>query len=308
MTNRSWTARGIEFAFDESAYADDAAFLYWDRDHAAEETPRLIKHCDNWGMEVHTGDRRAGTTSKSEMLFVPRPSHLYDDPASFDGTDLSDFELGDGRFIPVVSEFKYLGSVLAHHCGDSADVDVRIKKASQAFGALRDCIFASKSVSPHAKRLVYVTLVLAILLHGAESWCLTEVLFHRLRCFHAQCVRVMCRVNRKHTWLHHISTETLLRRLHLETIDVYVTRRQLRWVGHVARMPFSRLPRRMLSSWVRFRRPTGAPQMTYGRTIAKALRKCDIPFNSWPDLAQDRGRWRSAINSYSSLSSSAPTE
>ena len=46
----------------------------------------------------------------------------------------------------------------------------------------------------------------------------------------------MCRVTRKHTWKHHISTEDLTRRLGLDTADFYVARRQLGWLGHVARM------------------------------------------------------------------------
>ena len=55
-------------------------------------------------------------------------------------------------------------------------------------------IFYSKTVSKHAKCVVYVGLVLAILLHGSESWCLTEIPFNRLRSFHARCVRTMSRI------------------------------------------------------------------------------------------------------------------
>jgi len=47
---------------------------------------------------------------------------------------------------------------------------------------------------------------------------------------HARCARTMCRVTRKHTWKHHISTEDLTRRLGLDTADFYVARRQLRWL------------------------------------------------------------------------------
>ena len=42
------------------------------------------------------------------------------------------------------------------------------------------------------------------------------------------------------TWKHHISTEDLTRRLGLDTADFYVARRQLGWLGHVARMDYSR--------------------------------------------------------------------
>jgi len=42
----------------------------------------------------------------------------------------------------------------------------------------------------------------------------------RLRVFHAQCVRGMCRVSRKHTRQHRISTAALEKRLGLDSIDI----------------------------------------------------------------------------------------
>ena len=65
----------------------------------------------------------------------------------------------------------------------------------------------------------------------------------RLRVFHAQCARAMCRVTRKHTWEHHISSEQLRERLGLDSIELYIHARQLRWLGHVRRMGPERLPR-----------------------------------------------------------------
>ena len=118
----------------------------------------------------------------------------------------------------------------------------------------------------------------------------------RLRVFHARCVRSMCRVSRKHTWLHRISTGELEQRLGLDTIDTYLKRRQLRWLGHVARMDHAQqLPRRMLSSWVPHPRPHGAPPMTYGRSIDKALLEFNIDRRSWPALAADRAAWRETL-------------
>ena len=176
-----------------------------------------------------------------------------------------------------------------------ADVDERIKKAGAAFAALRGCIFGDRRVSLQAKRAVYVSLILAILLYASESWCLTEVLFDRLRRFHAACVRRMARVTRKHMWDHHISDAALRRRLEVHTIDEYISRRQLSWAGSVARMPFERLPRRLLSSWVRSPRPIGAPQFTYARGLYKALDKKGISRSTWHRQAQDPSDWRSTI-------------
>ena len=81
----------------------------------------------------------------------------------------------------------------------------------------------------------------------------------------------------------------------LLTIDEYITRRQLSWAGTVARMEFSRLPRKMLSSWVYISRPLGAPQFTYARGLQKALAKAGIARDSWHALAQDRAGWRALI-------------
>ena len=195
----------------------------------------------------------------------------------------------------IVDWFKYLGGIIARNGGDARDVDSRIESAGKASGALRGCLFTSTSITRDAKRAVYEGLVLAILLYGCESWCLTEVLWQRLRVFHAQCVRSMSRVTRKHTREHHLSTQALEQEMGLDTIDVYVDRRRLRWLGHVSRMDFDRLPRKMLSSWVTAPRPAGAPQMTYGRSICKALAKFNVPIDVWPELAADRAAWRETL-------------
>ena len=95
-------------------------------------------------------------------------------------------------------------------------------------------------------------------------------------------------------------------RLELDSIDNYVYRRQLRWVGHVSRMPFDRLPRRMLSSWVAAKRPSGGQLMTYGRSVYKALDNFGISRETWPALAADRVAWLGAIHG-SLLSDERPT-
>ena len=180
---------------------------------------------------------------------------------------------------------------------DVRAVEARLTDAGKAFGALRKGVFASCQVTAGAKRRAYEALILSILLFGCEAWCLTEVLMQRLRVFHAQCARAMCRVTRKHTWEHHISSEQLRERLGLDSIELYIHARQLRWLGHVRRMGPERLPRLMLSAWVAHKRPAGAPQFTYGRTIAKAMDVFDLDPVRWPELAADRGAWRTMLRS-----------
>ena len=106
-------------------------------------------------MEVHEGT--ATKDSKSEVMFIAAPEHMYTNPVTYDRDELflSDVIVGDGRFIPVVLLFKYLGSILTSDCRDSADVDARIKSASAAFGSLRRCVFSAHDVWTKVKQHVY---------------------------------------------------------------------------------------------------------------------------------------------------------
>ena len=234
--------------------------------------------------------------SKSEVLFCAKPLHMYMDPASLDDTDLSPILLPNHGYMPVVDRFPYLGDYISRDGSDEVAVDARIESGSKAFGALRTCIFSSSAITNEAKRAVYTAIVLSITLFGCETWSLTETLLHRLRGMHAQHLRAMCRVTRTHVWKHHLSTQELGQRLGLESIDMEIARRQLRWAGHVSRMDYeSRLPRRMLSSWVPHPRPVGAPMMTYGRSLFKAMDKLQLDAARWHELAGDRSAWRTML-------------
>ena len=223
---------------------------------------------------------------------------MYSNRDTYDDADLSDISLGqEGVYIPVVDKFCYLGSWITRNGRDDVDVDARIVKAGAAFGALRKPVFRSLKISMHAKKLVYSRLVLPVLLYGSDIWCLTEKSLNKLRLFHARCIRAMCRVTLRHTRTHRITTGVLLERVGLPPIDNLVTVNLLRWAGHVMRMESSRLPRKLMTAWVREPRPRGCPQFTYGRGVYKALRKMDVAKEEWNEKSQCRDDWREMINS-----------
>ena len=304
LSGRRPMAKGEEFTVVDSRYADDTGLAFCSRADVDLQTPRVITHFGKWGMEIHSGildtsDPMAMVetkASKSEILFCSAPPSSYTDPLTFDGANLGRLLLPGNRFMPIVDRFPYLGDIISRDGGDSLAVDSRIVTAGKAFGALRGCIFSSTSVSHQAKKAVYEAVVLALLLFGCESWSLPQILMQHMRVFHAQCLRAMLRISRVHTWQHSISTQQLQHDLGLESIDTYVARRQLRWLGHVSRMDHGvRLPRRMLSCWVPHARPGGAPKMTYGRSIRNALELFHIDEGVWHGLAADRGAWRDTL-------------
>ena len=200
LTGRSFRARGgTEFSLPDSQYADDTAVLFTSRESLEDTIHAFIAHFARFGLEIHVG--KPEKLSKTEILFVPAPANCYKDPKTYDNTDLSNVDLGNGEFFPIVDVFCYLGSMLSYDCSDTEDVRSRISKASSAFGAVRDEIFANRNVNFEAKKLIYEGLVLPILLYGSETWCLTEELFNGLSTFHG---RYSCSANSRHTWKYSI--------------------------------------------------------------------------------------------------------
>ena len=295
LTGRRSNMKGEEFSIADSEYADDTAVLFETRKQVVESVPSLIAHFRQWGLEVHVGN--SAKESKTVILFVAAPAKTYEQPDTYDNCDLSNIDLGNGCYLPVVDQFQYLGSIMTRNCKDDNDVEARINAAGNAFGALRKDLFASKRICYGAKKIVFEGIVLSILLYGAECWCLQEELYNKLCVFFARCLRGMCRVNRTNTYTYRISNEQLRERIGVASIDAYVTRRQLRWAGHVSRMSWERLPRKMLSSWVRNKRPVGAPQYTYGRGLYKGLKRISRATYNWFKSAADRELWRKEVNS-----------
>ena len=104
-------------------------------------------------------------TENGLTLNVPKTKLLV---AGFGLTidDLAPLEL-DGGVVEVVEQFKYLGS-LVEACG--GEVSCRIAQASRAFGSLRDSVFNASDLIMETKRMVYRSVVLGVLLYGAETW------------------------------------------------------------------------------------------------------------------------------------------
>ena len=131
MTGRSYRAHGDEFALVDSEYADDTAVVFDSREETGVGVPDAMNHFDRFRMEVHRGDGQKKKTSKSEVLFCSKPLHMYTDRDTFDGTYLSDIELGNECYIPAVEKLCYIGCMVATDCSDTADVENRITRLEQ---------------------------------------------------------------------------------------------------------------------------------------------------------------------------------
>ena len=290
---------------DDSVYADDTGALFCSREECEKGIPPLINLIERFGGEVHVKKAGQQKESKSVVLFVANQASEYDrhsaeegGAATFGGADLSDIAVGGGSTVAVVKQAKYLGSWMDTSGGDEVDVEKRIAAAAQAFGALRKCVFKNSAITKRVKAVVYMVLVLTVLLYGCEAWALTTRLWQRLRSFHERCVRVIAGVNMWHVEAYRITSAEYLERAGINCIETYVHRRQLRWIGHVSRMPWDRLPGRFLSSWCYQARPVGRPVYRWGEGAEGAIKAVELKVKDWAAFAAERVDWRALVHGY----------
>ena len=118
------------------------------------------------------------------------------------------------------------------------EVGCKIAEASRAFGSLYDSVFAALDLTLETKRMVYQSVVLGVLLYGAETWAPTQELVGKLNQFHRCCACCILGIRRTVQWKEHLTTVELAGRFGMvESIDDLLTQYRLRWLGHVAWMP-----------------------------------------------------------------------
>ena len=296
------TRKGTKFECWLQLFADDAAIIFESRGDMVIGMRHIMAHMKRFGLTAHVGT--ADVKSKTEcMYFPPRTSTPKSTgKAWIDGkhvtvtrtgptdatnpqpatpiADTSDILIDpdQGTSMHFTKLFKYLGSMITPDLKSDTDVDTRIKKAAQAFGALRSVV-CDRHLATKIRGICYKVLIVTVLLHGAESWSLTEAHMQALTAFHRRCVRAMCNVNLRSTRNFKIKTATLEEKIGVETIKMSYHRRLIGWAGEVLRMPMDRLPRKLLTAWLPHKRAVGAT-LNWGRTLKKALEFNNLPTTS----------------------------
>ena len=81
----------------------------------------------------------------------------------------------------------------------------------------------------------------------------------------------------------------------MQSVNTLLKLAQLRWTGHVTRMPEERLPKKILYGELEMgKRSHGGQKKRYKDTLKASLKDSNIP-ESWEQIAQDRAKWRGLI-------------
>ena len=95
--------------------------------------------------------------------------------------------------LATVASFKYLGRWMSADDSDTMAVTQNIAKARARWGQL--CrILTRQGASRRIMGLFYKATTQAVLLHGAETWALSQPLLRMLRSFHHRCARYLARM------------------------------------------------------------------------------------------------------------------
>ena len=81
----------------------------------------------------------------------------------------------------------------------------------------------------------------------------------------------------------------------MQSIHILLKLAQLRWTGHVTRMPDERFPKKILYGEQVGKRSYGGQKKQYKDTLKAPLKDFNIPTESWEQIAQDRTKWRGLI-------------
>ena len=88
----------------------------------------------------------------------------------------------------------------------------------------------------------YLAIVLFTLVFGAEAWTVYRQQVKKLRAFMMRHLRSIIRI----TWMDKVSNKEILERTGLPSMEDLLTRKNLRWTGHLMRMSPDRLPKQVL--------------------------------------------------------------
>ena len=113
------------------------------------------------------------------------------------------------------------------------DVGVRLEKATTVYQMWRRKVFRSQTLSQKTKVRVFRTLVMSVLLYGAETWAANQQDIRRLHAFQMKALRDIVGV----TLWDKRRNEDILKETGEIPVEEQLRQRRLQWFGHLQRMP-----------------------------------------------------------------------
>ena len=104
----------------------------------------------------------------------------------------------------------------------------------------------------------------------------------KLNHFHLSCLRKILKIK----WQDKIPDTKVLENTNMQSVHTLLKLAQLRWTGHVTRMPDEQLPKKVLNGELqKGKRPQGGQKKRYKDNLKASLKDLNTPTESWEQAA-----------------------
>ncbi|KAK3520692.1 hypothetical protein QTP70_030558, partial [Hemibagrus guttatus] len=238
ISRRSQGLEGVQFGdhrISSLIFADDVVLLApssLDLQHAL---GRFAAECEAAGMRVSTSKSEAMVLDRKKVACTPQVG---------------------GEVLPQVEEFKYLGILFTSEGRMDREIDRRIGAAAAVMRSMYRSVVVKKELSRKAKLSIYQSIYVPTLTYGHELWVMTERVRSRIQVAKMSFLRRVAGRSLRDKVRSSVTREEL----GVEPLLLHIERGQLRWLGHLFRMPPGRLPGEVFRACPTGKRPRGRPR------------------------------------------------
>ncbi|KAJ8944476.1 hypothetical protein NQ318_008746 [Aromia moschata] len=150
------------------------------------------------------------------------------------------------KYIEQVNSYKYLGVTFEEDGKMDCELNKRIGQANRTYFALNRGFIEKKEISKKTKMRIYKEVYRPILTYGCESWVLNK----------KEKVRIGA-----------------MEMKYLRKVKEYIEKRQLKWWGHLMRLPNNTSTRKIWEARSYGKRKRGRPEDTWDDTIKKLWKR-----------------------------------
>ncbi|KAK3559081.1 hypothetical protein QTP86_002998 [Hemibagrus guttatus] len=267
ISRRSQGPEGVQFGdhrISSLIFADDVVLLApssLDLQHAL---GRFAAECEAAGMRV--------STSKSEAMVLDRKKVACT------------LQVGD-EVLPQVEEFKYLGVLFTSEGRMDREIDRRIGAAAAVMRSMYQSVVVKKELSRKAKLSIYQSIYVPTLTYDHELWVMTKRVRSRIQAAEMSFLRrVVGRSLRDR-----VRSSVTQEELGVEPLLLHIERGQLRWLGHLFRMPPGRLPGEVFRACPTGKRPRGRPRTRWRDYVSQlAWERLGVPPEELEEVSGER--------------------
>ena len=195
--------------------------------------------------------------------------------------------VGD-EILPQVEEFKYLGVLFTIE----GRMERRIGAAPAVMRTLHGSVVVKRELSRKAKLSIYQSIYVPALTYGNELWVVNERTKSRVQVAE---MSFLCRVAGL-SLRDRVRSSVIREELGVDPLLLRVERSQMRWLGHLVRMPPRRLPGEVFRARPTGRRPRWRPRTRWRDYVSRlAWEHLGIPLEELDEVAGERKVWASLL-------------